>query len=196
MHPVVRRLPPEHHIVVEQGLLGTFGRVMPVLMPGSLLQGVAYAVAVTRDDATLAAPTLALSTATATNGDTVSLSGNWNNNAYFGSDTTPDDPGETRPVVEMCRSDLTGCHAGCAPSCVVRVSQEGYDYDAFSGLGTGTYSSARAPITVSAPMVGPPGDVKACKDQGWRSFNNPAFESQGRCVASVQAGVGRPPVAP
>ena len=32
VHPVIRQLPPEHHIRVEQGLLKTFGRVMPVLM--------------------------------------------------------------------------------------------------------------------------------------------------------------------
>ena len=31
VHPVIRQLPPEHHIRVEQGLLKTFGRVMPVL---------------------------------------------------------------------------------------------------------------------------------------------------------------------
>ena len=47
VHPVVRRLPPEHHIAVEQGLLRTFGRVMPILMPGSLVLGVAYAIAMT-----------------------------------------------------------------------------------------------------------------------------------------------------
>ncbi len=29
VHPVLRRLPPVHHITVEQGLLRTFGRVMP-----------------------------------------------------------------------------------------------------------------------------------------------------------------------
>jgi len=29
VHPVIRRLPPTHHIAVEQGLLRTFGRVMP-----------------------------------------------------------------------------------------------------------------------------------------------------------------------
>ncbi|MGI8563674.1 MAG: hypothetical protein ACR2MZ_09000 [Candidatus Dormibacter sp.] len=28
VHPVLRRLPPTHHISVEQGLLRTFGRVM------------------------------------------------------------------------------------------------------------------------------------------------------------------------
>ena len=49
VHPVVRRLPPEHHIAVEQGLLRTFGRVMPILMPGSLLLGVANAIALTRE---------------------------------------------------------------------------------------------------------------------------------------------------
>jgi hypothetical protein len=37
VHPVIRRLPPEHHIRVEQGLLGTFGRVMPILMTLSVV---------------------------------------------------------------------------------------------------------------------------------------------------------------
>jgi uncharacterized membrane protein len=32
VHPVIRRLPAKYHICVEQGLLKTFGRVMPVLM--------------------------------------------------------------------------------------------------------------------------------------------------------------------
>lgn len=33
VHPVIRRLPPASHLGVEQGFLGTFGRVMPVLLP-------------------------------------------------------------------------------------------------------------------------------------------------------------------
>ena len=33
VHPVIRRLPTEHHVSVEQGLVRTFGRVMPVAMP-------------------------------------------------------------------------------------------------------------------------------------------------------------------
>jgi len=37
VHPVLRRLPPEHHILVEQGLLRTLGRVMPV-HPSHLLR--------------------------------------------------------------------------------------------------------------------------------------------------------------
>lgn len=32
MHPVIKRLPPREHLQVEQGLLTTFGRVMPVGM--------------------------------------------------------------------------------------------------------------------------------------------------------------------
>ncbi len=32
VHPVLRRLPPQYWLEVEQGLLGTFGRVMPIGM--------------------------------------------------------------------------------------------------------------------------------------------------------------------
>jgi uncharacterized membrane protein len=45
VHPVIRRLESGDHIRVEQGLLKTFGRVMPVLMPLSGVATVAYAVA-------------------------------------------------------------------------------------------------------------------------------------------------------
>jgi len=44
VHPVVRHLPPEHHIRVEQGLLKTFGRVMPVLMTLCVILIISYAV--------------------------------------------------------------------------------------------------------------------------------------------------------
>jgi hypothetical protein len=44
VHPVIRRLSPADHIRVEQGLLKTFGRVMPVLMPLSGVLSVAFAV--------------------------------------------------------------------------------------------------------------------------------------------------------
>jgi uncharacterized membrane protein len=43
VHPVIRRLPTVQHIEVEQGLLRTFGRVMPVLMTATLALGVANA---------------------------------------------------------------------------------------------------------------------------------------------------------
>jgi uncharacterized membrane protein len=44
VHPVIRRLPAEHHIRVEQGLLRTFGRVMPLLMPATVALSAAYAL--------------------------------------------------------------------------------------------------------------------------------------------------------
>lgn len=37
VHPVIRRLPTEHHIRVEQGLLRTFGIFMPAAMTLSLV---------------------------------------------------------------------------------------------------------------------------------------------------------------
>lgn len=56
VHPVIRRLPAEHHIAVEQGLLRTFGRVMPVLMTATL--ALAVVVATTGSVATQAGPPL------------------------------------------------------------------------------------------------------------------------------------------
>jgi hypothetical protein len=44
VHPVIRHLPDEHHIRVEQGLLKTFGRVMPVLMTLTVILSISYAV--------------------------------------------------------------------------------------------------------------------------------------------------------
>ena len=44
VHPVVRRLPREHHIQVEQGLLKTFGRVMPIAMTLCVVLAISYAV--------------------------------------------------------------------------------------------------------------------------------------------------------
>ena len=43
VHPVIRQLPQEHHLQVEQGLLKTFGRVMPVLMTLCVILSVSYA---------------------------------------------------------------------------------------------------------------------------------------------------------
>ena len=43
VHPVIRRLPPVDHIQVEQGLLRTFGRVMPPLMIATVALGIASA---------------------------------------------------------------------------------------------------------------------------------------------------------
>jgi uncharacterized membrane protein len=45
VHPILRRLPQQYHIEVEQGLLTTFGRIMPVLMTLCVIAPVAYAIA-------------------------------------------------------------------------------------------------------------------------------------------------------
>jgi hypothetical protein len=44
VHPVIRQLPSTHHLAVEQGLLRTFGRVMPILMTLCVLATVSYAL--------------------------------------------------------------------------------------------------------------------------------------------------------
>ena len=44
VHPVVRRLPREYHILVEQGLLKTFGRIMPIAMTLCVVLAISYAV--------------------------------------------------------------------------------------------------------------------------------------------------------
>jgi hypothetical protein len=53
VHPVLWRLPKDHHLAVEQGLLRTFGRVMPILMPASLALAI-WDASVTRSGALLA----------------------------------------------------------------------------------------------------------------------------------------------
>ncbi|GAB3116677.1 hypothetical protein GCM10027055_26620 [Janibacter alkaliphilus] len=44
VHPVIRTLDPDHQLVVEQGLLKTFGRVMPIGMTLTTVLGVSLAV--------------------------------------------------------------------------------------------------------------------------------------------------------
>ncbi len=44
VHPVIRKLPGEQHIQVEQGLLKTLGRIMPVFMTLCAILAVTYAV--------------------------------------------------------------------------------------------------------------------------------------------------------
>src|SRR6516164_2044279 len=44
VHPVIRHLPQDHHIRVEQGLLKTFGRVMPALMTLCVILSLSYAI--------------------------------------------------------------------------------------------------------------------------------------------------------
>ena len=46
VHPITRRLPQREFIAVEQGLLTSFGRVMPILMPLTLIVAVSFAISV------------------------------------------------------------------------------------------------------------------------------------------------------
>src|SRR5690606_29249722 len=42
VHPVIAKLPRQEQILFQKGLLKTFGRVMPILMPLSLILIIAY----------------------------------------------------------------------------------------------------------------------------------------------------------
>lgn len=46
VHPITRRLPQREFIVVEQGLLTSFGRVMPILMPLTVIVAVTFTISV------------------------------------------------------------------------------------------------------------------------------------------------------
>jgi len=49
VQPVVARLPYDHYIAAEQGMLGTFGRIMPVFMPLSGVLAIALIVVSRRE---------------------------------------------------------------------------------------------------------------------------------------------------
>ena len=38
------------------------------------------------------------------------------------------------------------------------------------------------------PAIGPPTDKNQCKNNGWKTFNNPTFKNQGQCVSFVASG--------
>jgi uncharacterized membrane protein len=44
VHPVIRQLPQKHHIRFEQGSLRTYGLIMPIFMPISVVLTVSYAI--------------------------------------------------------------------------------------------------------------------------------------------------------
>ena len=52
VQPVIARLPYEQYVAAEQGMLGTFGRVMPVLMPLSGVLAIALVI-VSRSEGSL-----------------------------------------------------------------------------------------------------------------------------------------------
>jgi hypothetical protein len=44
VHPIIRKMPQEHHIRFEQGSLRTYGVIMPALMPICVLLSVIFAI--------------------------------------------------------------------------------------------------------------------------------------------------------
>jgi hypothetical protein len=54
-------------------------------------------------------------------------------------------------------------------------------FSSWSGLETFLLSAEDPP----PPVIGPPSDLDACKDDGWSIFNNPTFKNQGACVSYV-----------
>lgn len=44
VHPVINKLPPEEQIIFQKGLLKTFGRIMPILMPLSLILAITLCI--------------------------------------------------------------------------------------------------------------------------------------------------------
>lgn len=86
VHPVIRKLPDDQQLVVEKGLLRTFGRVMPLGMTAAAALGIA--VAVERPSALLIAAAAILAVALA-----VTIAGNVPINLRSGRITDRPAPG-------------------------------------------------------------------------------------------------------
>lgn len=68
------------------------------------------------------------------------------------------------------------------------VGLDGYLDNVVVGLDSGvtTYDfelNAPTPTPTPTPIVGPPANKNACKNDGWKTFNNPTFKNQGQCVS-------------
>lgn len=44
VHPIIRQLPQKHHILFEKGSLKTYGLIMPILMPLSVILTLSFAL--------------------------------------------------------------------------------------------------------------------------------------------------------
>jgi hypothetical protein len=55
------------------------------------------------------------------------------------------------------------------------------------GLDAGCWTGFKPAVRFNAapPAVGPPTSKDQCKNDGWKTFNNPPFKNQGDCVSSV-----------
>ena len=124
--------------------------------------------------------------------------------ATAGTPLTVGAPGVLTNDTDPDNDALTAGSASDPAGGTVTLNADGsftYTSDAgFSGTDTFTYTvsdgvggtdTGTVTITVSQPVIGPPTDANACKNGGWKAFNNPVFRTQGECVASVRARSGR-----
>ncbi len=94
------------------------------------------------------------------------------------------EPGTTSKTWNQILTDYPGVRMRVSdPFVGVRVGEpysDGYteNVDAFKFATTGDTT-----VFDFEPLVGPPADKNACKDNGWKTFNNPVFKNQGDCVS-------------
>lgn len=121
VHPVLRHLPATERIRVEQGLLKTFGRVMPVGMTLSLVLSIAFARA--SDEplwawAAVAAFAAALVSTLVFNVPVNLVTGRWD------ADHPPPDGSRPAPGGSGSRECDPGCSSPASSSCALRPPRE------------------------------------------------------------------------
>ncbi|CAN5233480.1 hypothetical protein BH18ACT4_BH18ACT4_04410 [soil metagenome] len=100
---------PVAQITADYGLDRCFIAVSQFGM-GSIENYFSYSPDPPHVDPVPAEPTLALTVTSVDEGATVDVSGiHWNAAPHFGSDTVPDDPGETLLTIEICDTTLSNC---------------------------------------------------------------------------------------
>ena len=92
---------------------------------------------------------------------------------YFRWTQGPGDPEQNAPVHEsrVIRSMLFRTGGAPAPA----AAGKGLFIDNLS-------------LASSSGLVGPPLNEQSCKNDGWKTFNNPVFKNQGDCVSFVKTG--------
>lgn len=101
---------------------------------------------------------------------TVYRSDGFNNEPIFSWDSTAVTDGEY--LFRLAARDAAG--------------NRSYDGDPYIG-GDDSQHVIRVTVNNVPDLIGPPVDKNACKEGGWRVFNNPTFKNQGDCVSYVQS---------
>lgn len=58
-----------------------------------------------------------------------------------------------------------------------------YDFELVAPTATPSPTVSPSITPSPSPVIGPPTNKDECKDNGWRTFNNPTFRNQGECVS-------------